>query len=66
MRNDLVDDPEDVRMTVDSSSQIRLYKKHPGGRPCGVTMPCGWGCGRRLTAREMREHFTTCPNRPAK
>ncbi len=39
--------------------------KHPGGRPPGVKMPCGWGCGRKLTAREMREHFTTCPKRPA-
>lgn len=38
--------------------------KHAGGRPRGVTMPCGWGCGKTLTAREMREHFTTCPKRP--
>jgi hypothetical protein len=27
-------------------------------------MPCGWRCGAKLTAREMREHFTTCPKRP--
>jgi hypothetical protein len=39
-------------------------KKHPGGRPRGVEMPCGWGCGTQLTAREMRKHFTTCPRRP--
>ncbi len=38
--------------------------KHPGGRPQGVTMPCGWGCGARLTARTMREHFTSCPAKP--
>ncbi len=38
--------------------------KHAGGRPRGVTMPCGWKCGKQLTAREMRLHFTTCPNRP--
>ena len=41
-------------------------RKHPGGRPRGVTMPCGWNCGKRLTAREMRVHFTECPKRPAK
>ena len=36
---------------------------HPGwgGRPRGVTMPCGWGCGKRLTASEIRAHFTSCP-----
>jgi hypothetical protein len=27
-------------------------------------MPCGWGCGRDLTARQMREHFVTCENKP--
>lgn len=47
------------------AEQARLSNggKHPGGRPRGVTMPCGW-CGAKLTAREMREHFTTCPKRP--
>lgn len=41
-------------------------KGHPpwGTRPRGVEMPCGWGCGANLTAREMRNHFTTCPNKP--
>ena len=41
-------------------------KGHPGwgGRPRGVEMPCGWGCGARLTAVEMRKHFTDCPRRP--
>lgn len=38
--------------------------KHPGGRPRGVTMPCGWGCGAHLTAREIRVHFTSCIKRP--
>ncbi len=38
--------------------------KHAGGRPQGVTMPCGWGCGAHLTARMMREHFTSCPAKP--
>lgn len=28
-------------------------------------MPCGWGCGAELTATEIREHFTSCPNRAA-
>lgn len=37
--------------------------KSQGGRPRGKTMPCGWGCGASLSAREMRGHFTTCPNR---
>ena len=36
-----------------------------GGRPRGVEMPCGWGCGAKLTAAEIRTHFTDCPNRPA-
>lgn len=35
-----------------------------GGRPNGPTMPCGWRCGARLTATEMRPHFTDCPRRP--
>lgn len=30
-----------------------------------VTMKCGWGCGEELTARGIREHFRTCPKRPA-
>ncbi|HLJ13619.1 MAG TPA: hypothetical protein VKV15_03925 [Bryobacteraceae bacterium] len=38
---------------------------HPGwgGRPRGITMPCGW-CGKALTASEMRAHFTSCAKRP--
>ena len=41
-------------------------KGHPGwgGRPRGVEMSCSWGCGARLTAAEMRAHFTRCPRRP--
>jgi len=41
-------------------------KGHPGwgGRPRGVEMPCGWGCGAQLTAAEIRTHFTSCPRRP--
>ena len=41
-------------------------KGHPGwgGRPVGPKMPCGWGCGAKLTASEMREHFTRCPKHP--
>jgi hypothetical protein len=38
--------------------------KHPGGRPAGPAMPCGWGCGANLTAVQIREHFTNCPRRP--
>lgn len=29
-----------------------------------AAMPCGWGCGKSLTASEMSEHFTSCPSRP--
>jgi hypothetical protein len=38
---------------------------HPGwgGRPKGLTMPCGW-CGEPQTASEMRVHFTECPQKP--
>jgi hypothetical protein len=43
-----------------------MKPKHAGGRPPGVTMPCGWGCGKTLTASQLREHFTTCPKRPKK
>jgi len=41
-------------------------KGHPGwgGRPRGVTMPCGWKCGAELTAALIRTHFKTCPKRP--
>ncbi len=38
--------------------------KQAVGRPRGVTMPCGWGCGADLTAREMRSHFVLCAKRP--
>jgi hypothetical protein len=35
------------------------------GRPRGPQMPCGWGCGAKLTEHQMRCHFTDCPNRPS-
>lgn len=38
--------------------------RHAGGRPSGPRMPCGWRCGAKLTASEMRRHFTDCPKRP--
>ena len=43
-------------------------RKRPrhSGRPLGPAMPCGWKCGARLTAREMRAHFTNCPRRPSR
>ena len=34
------------------------------GRPAGPRMPCGWRCGAKLTASELRKHFTKCPKRP--
>jgi hypothetical protein len=33
------------------------------GRPPGGRMLCGWRCGARLTAGQMRPHFTICPQR---
>ena len=36
-----------------------------GGRPNGVTMPCGW-CGSSVNASGMRRHFVTCPKKPSK
>jgi len=48
--------------------RIITYKRPadqpPGGRPKGVRMPCGWGCGANLTASEIRGHFTGCARRP--
>jgi len=34
------------------------------GRPPGLRMQCGWHCGAKLTASQMRKHFTNCPRRP--
>ena len=34
------------------------------GGPPGPRMPCGWGCGAKLTTSQMRRHFTDCPRRP--
>jgi hypothetical protein len=50
--------PTDVYYPADAKA------KNPGGRPRGPLMPCGWKCGAKLTASEIREHFTTCPKRP--
>lgn len=38
--------------------------KRAPGRPNGPLMPCGWRCGAKLTAREMRLHFVSCPRKP--
>jgi hypothetical protein len=38
---------------------INLISRSPGPR-----MLCGWGCGAKLTASQMRSHFTNCPRRP--
>ena len=54
-----------VQEQINRHNQAIRDLKHAGGRPPGVAMPCGWGCGKSLTASEMREHFTTCPSRPA-
>ncbi len=38
---------------------------HPGwgGRPSGITMPCGW-CGAEVTSAGMRKHWMKCEKRP--
>jgi hypothetical protein len=33
--------------------------------PPGPRMLCGWRCGTRLTAGQMRAHSATCTKRPA-
>lgn len=57
-----------ARHKVDPARRVEIAalgaKASSGGRPRGVTMPCGW-CSVQLTAREMRAHFTTCAKRPA-
>lgn len=58
---------EEARAKIRARAIGRVWSKeskHPGGRPCGVRMPCGWGCNAMLTAREIRNHFVTCPKRP--
>jgi len=49
--------------------RVRISEVYPKainlvGRSPGPRMPCGWGCGARLTNGEMRRHFTDCPRRP--
>jgi hypothetical protein len=34
------------------------------GRPAGVRMPCGWGCGALLMRSEIGPHWDACPKRP--
>jgi hypothetical protein len=36
----------------------RMNSKVKHGRPAGPLMKCGYGCGTRLTASQMRTHFT--------
>src|SRR5271156_3466349 len=49
--------------------RVRKFERDPTfnliGRPRGPRMKCGWGCGAKLTGRNMRAHFTICPKRPA-
>jgi hypothetical protein len=39
-------------------------KPNRGGRPPWPRMPCGWHCGKQLTATEIWRHFGRCPQRP--
>jgi hypothetical protein len=52
-----------------SQVRVRKFQQDPTfnliGRPQGPRMKCGWGCGGKLTGRDMRAHFTICPKRPA-
>ncbi len=36
------------------------------GRPEGVKVPCGWGCGKTFTTSEIRYHLVHCAKRPKK
>jgi hypothetical protein len=50
---------------MDETTINPTRKRRPGAcRPRVVTKPCGWGCGKRLTATEIRAHFTSCRKRP--
>ncbi len=31
-----------------------------------IKMPCGWGCGTMLGARNAAAHFSRCPKRPGR
>ena len=49
--------------------RVRISEVYPKainliGRSRGPLMPCGWGCGAKLTNGQMRRHFTICPRRP--
>lgn len=35
-----------------------------GGRPRGVSMPCGWGCGEQIYASTWLRHWGQCPAKP--
>jgi hypothetical protein len=59
---DTLPDPAD-NATITEVKAKQPHKKHAGGRPRGVEMPCGW-CSKPLTAKEMRTHFTDCPKKP--
>jgi hypothetical protein len=48
---------------VNSSDRRGKNSNAKRGRPPGRRMPCGWRCGSRLTASQMRAHFTICPKR---
>jgi hypothetical protein len=49
--------------------RVRKFQQGPTfnliGPPRGPRMRCGWGCGAKLTTRNMRAHFTICAKRPA-
>jgi hypothetical protein len=49
----------------DDVDHRRRNWKAKHGRPPGRRMLCGWRCGSRLTASQMRAHFTICAKRPA-
>ncbi len=53
-----------VRYATAAGTERVVPRVDLGGRPSSPRMPCGWGCGAKLSATEMRGHFTRCPKRP--
>lgn len=54
------------RVSADLLAGIERAKRSKAsrGRPPGWRMPCGWLCGSKLTASQIRGHFTECLKRP--
>jgi hypothetical protein len=54
-------DDEIARPVFDMSTRTSGPNPNLGGRSVQTRMFCGWDCGARLSAREMRSHFNALP-----